>query len=348
MQIDRTELQDVTRRVLQNAGLAPDCDTCWRLAVNMGWLALRAPEELGGLGQGRVALCALFYEFGRALAPITVLPAMQAFEPVAKADGGAGQAAWAERLIQGERVSGPLAASAVMVRPMHDGFHLTGELHALPDADQATHFLVCAGGVIGLLPRRSEGLTVNPNRVWDRTRRLFDVRLEGVTLPANLVLARGEAAADLARDLEVDLLFALASDSLGAAGALFEMTIDYLKTRRQFSRPLAMFQALKHRCANLKAQLAAAEALLWQCANSQVTPAVDALAQAGGMKAHADMVAHAVAEEAIQLHGGIGLTAEHPAHLYVKRLLLNESLAGHADCWEQAVGDQAIGNLKVR
>ena len=94
--------------------------------------------------------------------------------------------------------------------------------------------------------------------------------------------------------------------------ALFDMTVEYLQTRRQFGRPLAMFQALKHRCADLKTQIAAAEALFWRLADEGNRTAFDPLVEAGALKSQAAAAYSLVAEEAIQLHGGIGLTAEHP------------------------------------
>lgn len=348
MELDRAELQDSARRVFEDTGVAPDREKSWALAVEMGWLALGAPEELGGLEQGRVALCTLHNELGRALASGAVLPAMLAVTAVSKAEGFAGQGAWIERLIGGERVTASLAPATLSVTAEADGFALSGVVGAVQDADQSGHLLVWADEVVGLLPLDAAGVTVTPRKTWDQGRQLAEVRLDGAKLPADLVLARGNQAPALARELETELLYALAADSLGAAAAAFEMTVEYLKTRRQFARPLAMFQALKHRCADLKALLATAEALLWQSAEGRPSEALDPLTQAGALKSHADMVAHAIAEETIQLHGGIGLTAEHPCHLFVKRLLLNESLGGHADHWERVAGAQAIEALARR
>jgi alkylation response protein AidB-like acyl-CoA dehydrogenase len=124
------------------------------------------------------------------------------------------------------------------------------------------------------------------------------------------------------------------------------MTVDYLKTRRQFGRPLAMFQALKHRCADLHAMISATDSLLWT--PSSAVAILDPLSLAGALKSQAASVFHTVAEECIQLHGGIGLTAEHPCHLFLKRALLNASLAGEGDAAEAAAGERALRSLAVR
>jgi alkylation response protein AidB-like acyl-CoA dehydrogenase len=344
MELDRAELQDSARRMFEDTGLAPDREKSWGLVVEMGWLGLSAPEDLGGLEQGRPALCTLYAELGRVLAGAPFLPAMLAVEAVCAAPDFADRQAWLDRIIGGELVTAALRPAPVAGTP--DA--LSGVLAAVPEADLATHVLVWTGDALGLLPLDAPGVTVEARKVWDQTRRLFDVRLEGARLSPDLVLARGEAAAALARELETHLLFALAADCLGGAQALLDMTVEYLQTRRQFARPLAMFQALKHRCADLKAMVAAAEALFWKQAEGLTDSLLDPLAEAGALKAHAGQVFHAVAEEAIQLHGGIGLTAEHPCHLFVKRALLNETLGGDADRWEAAAGEQALRRLARR
>jgi alkylation response protein AidB-like acyl-CoA dehydrogenase len=198
---------------------------------------------------------------------------------------------------------------------------------------------------VGLLPLDQAGVARQARRTWDATRRLFDLKLDSAKLDAGRVLARGPAAAQLAREVQVHMGFALAADSLGGADALLEMTVEYLQTRRQFARPLAMFQALKHRCADLKALIAATEALFWKLVDESERTAFDPVTEAGALKSQAAAVYYAVAEEAIQLHGGIGLTSEHPCHLFMKRALLNTTLGGEADAWEAAAGEEAIRRL---
>ena len=99
-----------------------------------------------------------------------------------------------------------------------------------------------------------------------------------------------------------------------------------------------MFQALKHRVADLKVKLEAAEALLWSRANDEAS-----MAELGALKAHCNDVYRDVVEEAIQLHGGIGLTEEYPCHLFFKRAMLNGVLAGDTMHWEGATGRALLG-----
>jgi alkylation response protein AidB-like acyl-CoA dehydrogenase len=145
------------------------------------------------------------------------------------------------------------------------------------------------------------------------------------------LIAEGQAAWDFGDRLQSSLLLALAGDALGGANSILALTVDYLRTRTQFDRPLAMFQALKHRVADLKTLLAAAEALFWSRASGGAS-----LTELGALKSRACAVYRTIAEEAIQLHGGIGLTQEHHCHLFLKRAMLNAALCGSGDHWDEA------------
>jgi alkylation response protein AidB-like acyl-CoA dehydrogenase len=344
MEMDRTELQDAARRLLASAGLTPDPAKCWPLIVEAGWLGLAVPEALGGLGQGWPALGVLYAELGRVLAPAGFLASMLALQAICEAPAFAGRAAWLERVMAGEPVTASLSpGSRIAWTEADGGARLSGRIEAAAEADAARWLLISSDEVCALLSLDQPGIAREPRRRWDETRSLFDLRLEGAR--AEAVLARGPAAATLARILAVHLDLALAADGLGGADALLAMTVDYLQTRRQFGRPLAMFQALKHRCADLKAKLAAAEALFWRLAEGRGGSGLDALTEAGALKSHVGAVYGDVGEEAIQLHGGIAMTAEHPCHLFVKRALANTALGGEADHWEAAAGREAISRL---
>jgi alkylation response protein AidB-like acyl-CoA dehydrogenase len=258
-------------------------------------------------------------ELGRVLAPGPVIAQMLAIDALAAADGVAGRDALLERAMGGEMMTASLAGAG---------------LACVPDADRAGHLLVIGDRRVDLVPL--DGAKIALRDTWDRTRRLFDVTLDPEA--EGLTLARGDGAASLARRLEAQLLFALAADSLGGAAAILELTIDHLKTRRQYGRPLAMFQALKHRVADMKAWLSAAEALLWARAAAESPLAVEM----GALKAHATGVYRAIAEDAVQLHGGIGLTMEHHCHLFLKRSMLNCALGGDNGDWEEAAGRYAL------
>jgi alkylation response protein AidB-like acyl-CoA dehydrogenase len=135
---------------------------------------------------------------------------------------------------------------------------------------------------------------------------------------------------------------------VGGAAALLEITVEYLQTRRQFGRPLAMFQALKHRCADLRAMIEAADALLWHGLARAAGPLEsDAdLREADALARRARRLAgetfSMVAEESLQLHGGIGMTSEHACHLFLKRAMLSEHLGREPQDYDLGVADALL------
>lgn len=307
MSMDRSELQDSARKAFGEAGLVPDADASWANLSDMGWFMMTVPEAQGGLGMGAEAAGVIHYELGRALVPGPTVAQMLVIEALAAAD-----------------------QDELLARAMGGEVMTTDLCHTL-DADKASHILLVSDDRIAVAPIAS----VTHHVSWDETRRLFDV-----TTGDETVLISGAEAKALADRLRANLLLALSADSLGGAEAALNMTIDYLKTRRQFDRPLAMFQALKHRVADLKIAHRAAEALLWNRATGRPS-----LPETGALKAHCTTVYARIAEEAIQLHGGIGLTLEHPCHLFLKRAFLNCSLGGDADHWEEVAGRAAMETI---
>lgn len=308
MSMNRSELQDSARKAFGEAGIVPDADVSWANLSDMGWFMMTVPDAQGGLGMGAEAAGVIHYELGQALVPGPAIAQMLVIEALA----ATGQDKLLERAMGGEVMTTDLC-------------------HAV-DADKASQILLVSDERIAIAPVVSAQHRVT----WDETRRLFDVTTGDAS-----VLASGADATAIANRLRSRLLLMLAADSLGGAEAALAMTIDYLKTRRQFDRPLAMFQALKHRVADLKIAHRAAEALLWNRATG-----APSLAKMGALKAHCTTVYVRIAEEAIQLHGGIGLTLEHPCHLFLKRAFLNCALGGSADHWEEMAGRAVMETIR--
>jgi alkylation response protein AidB-like acyl-CoA dehydrogenase len=343
MSIDRAELQDAASKAFGEAGVGASSDDIWGLIAEMGWLNMTVPEELEGLGLGDEARGVIHTELGRVLAAGPVIAQMLVVEALAAADCMADRKALLEQATTGTVMTASLNQSLASHSMAADGsFVLHGTLHAVPDADKAERILVqtVAGGPTLLIP--VDGLKVTYRETWDQTRRLFDVTLDGATADASCVIAQDNEAQALADRLAIQLQSALAADSLGGANAMLEQTVEYLKTRRQFDRPLALFQAIKHRCADLRTIISAGEALFWLSAKGVETSKLDAVTRAGALKAHATRVYQTVTEEAIQLHGGIGLTEEHPCHLFMKRAMLNAALGGSNDDLEEATGRKLL------
>ncbi|HEX7856376.1 MAG TPA: acyl-CoA dehydrogenase family protein [Sphingobium sp.] len=334
MTIDRGELQDAARRAFGDTGLQQGARATWTRIVEMGWLGMTVSEELGGLGLGNEATAIVHQELGRTLAPGPLIAQLATIELLSNA----GAKPFIDQAFSGSLITTALHFSAV--REV-DGT-LSGTLRAVPDADWATQLLLVTDRQVRIIPLGMSGVEMVRKPTWDKSRRLFDIILDGVSARSGLTLADGIDARELSAALEAHILFALAADSLGGAEAMLAMTVDYLGTRRQFDRPLAMFQALKHRCADLKTSIAGADALLWSHGRRQFDNAGNCRTAAGSLKAHVAAVYQSVAEESIQLHGGIGLTQEHPCHLFMKRAMLNASLGDSSDNVQIRAGRQLV------
>ena len=312
-------------------------DESWARIVELGWLMLDLPEDLGGLGLPPAAVATILFEQGRVLATAPLIPALLGLQAIAASTTLADRDDWIARICGGEYV--PLHMLPAAVTASADGT-LDGRIAGVFEADMASHVLAGMAGRYALIPLDAPGVEFVERPLWDESRRLFDVVLTGHAIDPALVVAEGPATAALHDRISPTAQLALAADSLGGASALLEMTIDYLKMRRQFDRPLALFQALKHRVADLKVALSAAEALMWSRAAGDTSPL-----EMGAMKALATTTARRIAEEAIQLHGGIGLTEEHPCHRFMKRAFLNCALCGDADHWNGARGKELLETL---
>ena len=337
------ELRESALQVISDSGIAADEKTSWPQIAELGWLMVSAPEELGGLGFGVAGVCALQLEMGRGLATVPFLPAMLALEAVCNGEIE-NQAEWVERLsTAAEYIAAPLADSPIAIA----NNSINGVATAVCSADQASHVLISTSECVALVPLDAAGVKIISRQTWDETRRLFDVQFNNVALDAKLTLASGAHAKALAQRISTLRDFGLAADAVGGAAAILAMTVEYLQTRQQFGRPLALFQALKHRCADLKALVEASDALLHDnlgriAANFGAADiANDAENMGKAAKRLACSAFATVAEEALQLHGGIGMTEEHDCHLFLKRALLNDQL-GHGDHYEMDLADNLL------
>lgn len=336
--IELNELTDAAQKAFPADKLSPARDASWELAAEMGWLMIRLPEDDGGLGLDREASTAIHYELGRVLSTAPLIPAQLGLQAVIASETLADRTDWLERLSAGEYA--PLHMLPARVEASADG-SFTGTISGVFDADMAVAVVANLPSGYFLVPLDAAGVEVVERQIWDPSRRLFDVVLSGYAPDPALAIATGDAAQAMHGLLSQEAHFAIAADCLGGATAMLDLTVEYMKMRKQFDRPIAMFQALKHRAADLKTRIVVAEALLWSRVRDEaVTPT-----QAGALKTLASEVYEFVTEEAIQLHGGIGLTEEHQCHLFMKRAMLNLQLCGSSDLWNERTGREALARL---
>jgi alkylation response protein AidB-like acyl-CoA dehydrogenase len=311
-------LRDAVRGLLARHGAGE----AWkRLATEIGVAALGIPERYGGAEAGLAAVCAVCEELGRSLTPTPLLGSAVLTASALLASGDAESCA---RLLPGiaagDRVAalawaGPdgrwdPGAPAISADP--DG-RLHGAAHYVLDGDTADVLVVAAREARGVGLFEIDPAAAVRARVttMDQTRPLATVTVAG--LPGRRLVGADHAAA-LAHARDVACV-ALAAEQVGGAARCLELTVDYTRQRVQFGRPIATFQALQHRMADLHVLLETARSAVWAAAHASKEFALFAAVA----KVHCSEAFQRVAGEMIQLHGGIAITWEHEAHRYFKR-----------------------------
>jgi len=341
-----TERAPLTRvRELMEIPDGTDPDVWRQASAQLGLPGIAVPEEYGGAGFSFAEQSIVLEELGAALftgpylasavlaatallasddteAKKDLLPGIAAGETVATLafteDGGS----W-------EPASIRLAAT----KTTENGWRLDGHKSFVLDGHAADLILVVAAnrtdGTLSLfaVAGPANGLTRRPLPTLDQTRKL--ARLAFDHTPARLVGEPGAARAVLDHTLDVAAV-ALAAEQLGGAQRALDMAVAYAKVRQQFGRPIGSFQAIKHRCADLLLEVESLRSAVGYAAAAVAAGSAEVAVLAPLLKAYASEVYSHVAGENIQIHGGIGFTWEHDAHLYLKRAKASELFLGDA------------------
>ena len=313
----------------------------WRaMAEQVGLQGIHVPEAFGGAGLGHVELGIVQEELGRCLACVpyfsTVVLAVNAL--LASGDERA-QRELLPRLASGEATatlavlepsgSWDLDALQARARREGDGWVVDGTKAFVVDGHTADVLLVAARTPEGLGIFAVEGGAAGVERVpvpqLDQTRKLARVELSGA--PAVPVGDEGGAGTWLPRALDLAAT-ALAMEQVGGAQRCLDVTVEYAKVRHQFGRPIGSFQAVKHRCADMLLRVESARAAAYYAAWAAAEEAEELPAVASLARAYCSEAYSWAAGETIQVHGGIGFTWEHDAHLYFKRAKASELLLG--------------------
>jgi alkylation response protein AidB-like acyl-CoA dehydrogenase len=308
-----------------------DFSGLWQtLAAELGVAGLLVPESLGGAGAGAREAAVVMEEIGRAVAPV---PFLSSAVLATVALLGAGDTETVSALARGEVTAAlvvPLStAPGDVVAGVTGGAEgLSGSVGSVAGAADADVLVVPVAGPDGLelhtVARTAAGVRVSPVLALDMTRPLAAVSFSGAaSTPV------GPAAAAVAESLRTAAAL-LASEQLGVAQWCFDTTLAYVKQRKQFGRAIGSYQAVKHRLADLWFEIGAATAAARYAADACARGDDDAPTAAAIAQAYCSGVAVHAAEECVQLHGGIGMTWEYPAHLYLKRAKSDQLALGTA------------------
>jgi alkylation response protein AidB-like acyl-CoA dehydrogenase len=321
----------------------------WTKLAEQGWLGLVYPEQYGGAGLGFVDLTVLMEEMGRAVMPgpffsTVLLGGLTILE----AGSDAQKKEWLTKIAEGQaRVSlawtepnarWDVAGVTTTAAASGGGFTIDGTKLFVPDAHVAHALVVVArtrdgaddGVSLFLVPTNAKGVSVTLLPTMDQTRKLCEVKLDHVAVPASALLGEKDAGWQPLSRVVQRATVALCAEMCGGAQKVLDMTTEYAKIRIAFGKPIGSYQGVKHKAADMLVEVENAKSLTYYAAWAVDENVPEAALAASMAKAYASDAFRKVAGAGIQLHGGIGFTWEHDLHLYFKRAKSSEFTFGDA------------------
>ncbi|MEH6591848.1 MAG: acyl-CoA dehydrogenase family protein [Halioglobus sp.] len=320
----------------------------WQQIVELGWTAMAIPEEFGGLGMGYLELCVVAEELGRSLAPVPFSSSVYLATEAIKTLGSQEQKQYyLPRLATGELI-GTLASSeglgALAVKATVSGNSLDGEKKPVPDGDIADFAVLVALDESGhqrlyLADLNAPGVTRSTLSSMDPSRSQARLLFEGASVSQLGENTHGEEALSQLLD-KAAVLFAF--EQIGGGQAAMDMGIAYTKQRFAFGRPVASFQAIKHKFADMFVNLELARANAYYGAWAMSCDAPDFPLAAATARVSASDAYYQITRENIQAHGGMGFTWEFDCHLYYRRSQLLSGIVGTQPHWKEAVASRLL------
>lgn len=298
-----------------------------------GWAGVGFDEEVGGQGGGLLELALTARELGRSAAPSARWLARAVADVPALTRAALEGGELTTLAVPGDRI--PRAGAGVA---WLDG-RVSGQVPGVLAAEESVRFLVPATTPNGdtrlcLVDRDSGGVDVRPRALLDRSRAVGDVHFDAAE--AHLIDLGEDTDAMLTR-IGNRAAVLVAADSLGAAERMLDMSVEYAKQRKQFGKPIAAFQAVKHACAQMLVTIEAGYSVALFAAASLHDGGPDANLHAAAAKAQVTPQCAALADSALTVHGAIGYTWEYDLQLFYKRAKLNRVLFGSPSAWNERI-----------
>ena len=334
--------------VASEKGLSADN---WKLFAELGWLSIPFAEEHGGFGGNIVDLSVVMEELGKGLVVEPYFPTVVLFGGlIARAGNDAQQAEWLPRVIGGDVLGGfayverqsrfALHDCLTTATPSGDGFVLNGEKVVVFNGEQADHLVVLArtsgeqsdrtGLSLFIVEASAAGIDKMNYPMMDG-QRVANVTFKDVALPADALLGEEGQALALVEALVDEAIIALASEAVGIMGVLNTKTLEYAKTREQFGVAIGSYQALQHRMVDTMMAYEQCKSLLFKALCEYKQEPAMAAETIHALKVLIDRNAKHVFGEAIQIHGGMGMTDELDIGHYAKRLMMINTTFGDAN-----------------
>jgi alkylation response protein AidB-like acyl-CoA dehydrogenase len=335
--VERHCTPSVPRALLDADGEA--LPSFWPELAAQGWLGLHVDDALGGEGYGLPELAVVLEELGRACAPGPFVPTVLA-AAVIQAAGKEIAAGIVPGLASGEIVGAVALAGRLNAEPSGDSLRVHGTLRPVLSAHLAGVLVTPVGDEWCVL--NGEEFTATELSSLDPTRRVAEVHVDGAVVPPGRRL--GDVDSARVRDLAAVVF---AAEGVGIAQWSVDSASEYAKVREQFGRPIGQFQGVKHKCADMLAETELARAAVWDAARAADEPVVAPLTAAAAASLAVD-ASYRATKECIQVHGGIGFTWEHDAHLYLKRATATRQLLGPTSTWRVRAAEAARGGARRR
>lgn len=320
---------DRTRKAMAGEGL--DRDLWSSFCQELGLSGIGLPEDLGGAGLGMVEFAIIAEAAGAQVAALPLLGLATAARAIAAGGSGAQTSAWLPKLIDGSAIAAFAESDALTCS--HAA--LSGTVSFVPHGAVADVFVLASGDDCWLVKAGAAGLTVTPNTTMDQTRPYATLTLNGV--------AAEPLAAGAAQAARSGGWICVAAEALGGAQSTLDRTVAYAKERVQFGRAIGSFQAYKHRLADMMVEIEQARSAVYWAACAVDEKAEDAPLALHGAKSFAADTYFKCAGDMIQLHGGIGFTWEHDAHLFFKRARAIQSMLGSGQWHREQVAQMILG-----
>ena len=337
---ENIDLSETIQKVDENCRLD---ENIWKLVIEQGWLALDVPETDGGLGFSNTDTAILSEVLGYYMPIIPLFSSGVVFKNLVLLSDESLKINILPEIITGEKIGTYCVYENDKYLTLNDeisttltkgnsGYILNGQKKYVMFGDVSDYFAVLANSQEGLMfvlvNKDSKGLEIKQTSSLDQTRPMCEINMKDIKISNDEIMIDSDACAKSWEKVKNISLGYLAMEQVGGAQACIDMSTMYAKERIQFGRPIGSFQAIQHICANMLVQLESAKSVAYSAVRADTADDLEVEMGAMLAKSYCSEVFNKIAGDNIQVHGGIGFTWEHPAHLYFKKAKSDSLLLG--------------------
>ena len=337
---ENIDLSETIQKVDENCRLD---ENIWKLVIEQGWLALDVPETDGGLGFSNTDTAILSEVLGYYMPIIPLFSSGVVFKNLVLLSDESLKINILSEIITGEKIGTYCVYEndkyltlnekiSTTLTKDNSGYILNGQKKYVMFGDVSDYFAVLANSQEGLMfvlvNKDSKGLEIKQTSSLDQTRPMCEINMKDIKISNNEIMIDSDSCAKSWEKVKNISLGYLAMEQVGGAQACLDMSTMYAKERIQFGRPIGSFQAIQHICANMLVQLESAKSVAYSAVRTDTADDLEVEMSAMLAKSYCSEVFNKIAGDNIQVHGGIGFTWEHPAHLYFKKAKSDSLLLG--------------------